>query len=181
MRPSSGRTNPAMESSVNVLPAPLDPNRTVTPAAERNSISNEKPAESGPAAGGLRIRTSIINLRGSYRCWAGSKRIGCEAIRERQDGQGNRGNNQNQHASGCAVTAFDGIVDCDGDGLRAAGNITRDHQRDAEIAQGLGKGRPQAGPGGGPVPGAGSPATTDVIPSLPGCARRAHTIDRRFR
>src|SRR5580698_6272121 len=134
MRPSSGRTNPAMESRVSVFPEPLEPNRTVTPAAALKSRSSENPAESGPAAYCLRIFAWIILLE-SQRCLARSEGIGSQPIRQCQDSERDRGDNQHQHPRGCAVASFDGVVDCDGYGLSASWNVAGDHQRDAEIAQ----------------------------------------------
>ncbi len=63
MRPSSGCTNPAIESSTNVLPAPLGPNSTVTPAVAENSRSSVKPAESGRGAKDLRSRACNMAIQ----------------------------------------------------------------------------------------------------------------------
>src|SRR5581483_1212596 len=49
MRPRSGVTKPAMESSVRVLPAPEGPYRTVTPGLASKARSRVKPAESSAA------------------------------------------------------------------------------------------------------------------------------------
>ena len=48
MRPVSGRANPAMQSSVSVLPAPLGPNRAVMPGRADNSMSRESRRTLGP-------------------------------------------------------------------------------------------------------------------------------------
>src|SRR5260370_42671043 len=97
MRPSSGATKPAIESSTSVLPAPLGPNSTVTPAVAENSSSSEKPAESGWGAKDLRRRACSMAILHA---------AGAETIGERQDQQSHRGDHQHQHPSHHPKTRF---------------------------------------------------------------------------
>src|SRR5690242_17580564 len=119
MRPSSGRTKPAMESSTRVFPAPLGPNRIVTPALAENSTSSENPAESAWGGNVLRSSARIMNAPNSARR---------ETVGERQNGERHRGDNQHESASHSPITSLDRIVDGDRDGLSASWNISRDHQ-----------------------------------------------------
>src|SRR5579864_6161844 len=102
IRPSSGRTKPAMESSTRVLPAPLGPNSTVTPAVAENSRLSEKPAESGPGGKVLRRRAWSI---------AASNPAGAKAVGQRQDDQRDGRNHQHQRSGHRAVARFHGVVD----------------------------------------------------------------------
>ena len=107
-----GLTNPAMQSSASVLPAPLGPNSTVMPAVAESSTSSVKPAESG-------WRGNVFLRRAFNMCVRRPPRA--QAIRQRQDGKGHQRNHQHHNARGRAVAGFHRVIDRDGQGLRLPG------------------------------------------------------------
>src|SRR5713226_9786169 len=119
IRPSSGSTKPAIESSTRVLPAPLGPNSTVTPAVAENSRSSEKPAESGRGGKVLWRRASSI---------AASNPAGAEAVGQRQDDERDSRNHQHQRSGHRAVARFHGVVNGHRQSLRTPGDVARHHQ-----------------------------------------------------
>src|SRR5258707_14950013 len=105
MRPSSGRTKPAIKSSVRVLPDPLGPNNTATPEAASNSTSSENAAESSRCGNVFLRRAASMDL---------PRR---QTIRQGENQQRHGGDYQHQRASQRAVARFDGVVDGHGHGL----------------------------------------------------------------
>src|SRR6266446_6360444 len=142
MRPSSGATKPAIESSTRVLPAPLGPNSTVTPAVAENSRSREKPAESGRGGRVLWRRASSIAV---------SNPAGAEAIGQRQDDQRDGRNHQHQRSSHRAVARFHGVVNGHRQSLRTPGDVARYHESDPEVAERTGESERRRGQNRAPL------------------------------
>src|SRR5450631_6587 len=159
MRPESGLVNPATQSSRVVLPAPDGPNRIVNPGAAWNSTSRTNSWDC--AAKRLRNRASSrgaaadLSVRGGFisRLFYGPDHpcLAVEAIHHRQHDEAEREQQQRGLVGASVIGGLHAIEDINGHGSSDAGNISADHEHDAEFSHGVSKAqggaRNQAGNG----------------------------------
>src|SRR5690349_13729571 len=122
MRPSSGVSRPAMAASVVDFPEPEGPNRMVMPGSARKATSTLN----------SRSRDRVSLRRTSSASGIAHPR---QAIDQIQRHDGDAGEDGHHAGGGALVVLLDGVVDGQRRGLRLAGNVARDHERDAEVAE----------------------------------------------